>query len=56
MTISTAPAKNRPTYVIQLRAEPRVDGIRALRHALKRLLRDYGLRAISVEEHEDLDA
>ena len=40
----------RPVFVLQLRPEPRIDAIKALRAALKRLLRDYGLRCISVEE------
>jgi hypothetical protein len=41
----------RPRYTIVLEPEKHVaDPIRALRAALKRLLRSYGLRAISVEE------
>jgi hypothetical protein len=42
---------DRPRYIITLQAEKHVvDPIRALRAALKRLLRSYGLRAVSVEE------
>jgi hypothetical protein len=42
---------DRPRYTIILEPEKHVvDPIRALRGALKRLLRSYGLRAISVEE------
>ena len=37
----------RPVYVIRLRAEPQVDGIRALRAALKVLGRRFGLKALS---------
>jgi hypothetical protein len=40
----------RPVFVLQLRPEPGVDAIRALRAALKRLLRDHGLRCISATE------
>jgi hypothetical protein len=45
----------RPTFRIELRAEPHVaDTIKALRRALKYLLRTCGLRAISaVELHPD---
>jgi hypothetical protein len=38
-TASTAPAKDRPTFTLQLRPEPGVDPVHALRSALKRLLR-----------------
>jgi hypothetical protein len=35
-------------------AEPRVaDPVRALRHALKRLLRDHGLRVVTIHEQRD---
>jgi hypothetical protein len=40
----------RPIFTIRLRPLPGVDGIRALRAALKALLRRFGLQAISVEE------
>jgi hypothetical protein len=40
----------RPTYVVRLRPQPRVDAIRALRVALKILLRRFGLRAVEVKE------
>jgi hypothetical protein len=36
-------------FVIVLRPAPGIDGIRALRAALKLLLRRFGLRAIKVE-------
>jgi hypothetical protein len=36
------------TFVVRLRAGPKVDAIRALRAALKVLGRWFGLRAISV--------
>jgi hypothetical protein len=38
--------KERPVYVLRLRPEPGIDGARALRFALKRLLRDYGMRCL----------
>ena len=43
-------AKDRPTYRLVLRPEPRVDAIRALRRLLKIALRDCRLRCISIEE------
>ena len=47
----TEPREPRPIFVIALQAEKHVvDPTRALRAALKRLLRSYGLRAVSVEE------
>ena len=49
------PDEPRPTYLIRLRPEPGVDDpIRALRHALKRFLRTYGLKCVSaVEERRE---
>jgi hypothetical protein len=44
-----APSKGSPTFLIRLRAEPGIDPIHALRHALKTLLRRYGLRAVTVD-------
>jgi hypothetical protein len=41
--------KDRPTFIVHLRPEPGIHPIRALRGALKVLLRRFGLRAISVE-------
>jgi hypothetical protein len=41
-----------PTYVIRLRPQPGVDAVRALRAALKVLLRRFGLKAIEVTEEE----
>jgi len=41
-------------YVLKLRALPGVDAIRALRPVLKKLLRQYGLKCVSVSaEHVD---
>ena len=45
----TARLPSRPIYVLRLQPLPCVDGIRALRRALKYLLRACGLRCISVE-------
>jgi hypothetical protein len=42
--------KARPTFTVILRAEPGVNPIRALRLALKFLLRRFGLRAVEVNE------
>jgi hypothetical protein len=43
----------RPTFILHLRPEPHVhDAVKALRAALKLLLRRCGLRATSVEERQ----
>jgi hypothetical protein len=42
-----------PVYVVRLKPRPGVDGIRALRAALKLLGRKYGLRALKVETAPD---
>jgi hypothetical protein len=44
------PAAQRPIYVVVLRPERGIDGVRALRNGLKYLLRACGLRALSVRE------
>jgi hypothetical protein len=36
-------------FIVRLHALPGVDGVRALRAALKTLLRRYGLKCVSVE-------
>jgi len=41
-------ATDRPTFTLELRPEPGVNGIQALRGALKLILRRFGLRAVSV--------
>jgi len=46
------PAADRPTFIIRVRPQPGVDPIKALRAALKTLLRRYGLRALEVTEEE----
>jgi hypothetical protein len=51
MDNTTTPAKSRPVFTLKLRPEPGIDPVHALRHALKRLLRTYGLRCVSVEEN-----
>jgi hypothetical protein len=50
-TTTTEPAGERATFTLVLRPEPGVDPVHALRSALKRLLRQYGLRCISAEEN-----
>ncbi len=46
MTDKTA----RPIYVLKLQALPNVDEIRAVRAALKVLLRRFGLRCVGITE------
>jgi hypothetical protein len=41
---------DRPHYVLVLRPEPGVDGLRALRALLKFALRPLGLRCVKIEE------
>jgi hypothetical protein len=42
-----------PIYVLRLRPEPHVvDPIRALRHALKELLRIHGIRALQIDQEK----
>ena len=49
ITMTTA---TRSTFVLMIRPEARVvEPIRALRRALKTLLRTHGLRCVAVEEH-----
>jgi hypothetical protein len=43
-------ASARESYVLILRPEPGIDGIRALRAALKYLLRRFGLRVVKISE------
>lgn len=45
-------ASPRPTFTVRLRPEPGVDAMRALRAALKVLLRRFGLKAIDIKEEE----
>lgn len=48
---STSPPRRqagRPEFHLTLRPEPGVDGVQALRAALRRLLRDHGLRATRI--------
>ena len=44
-----AKPEGRPTYHLIVRAEPRVDEVRALRALLKMMLRRFGLRCLSVK-------
>jgi hypothetical protein len=39
-----------PVYIIAVTPRPGVDDIRALRWALKAMLRRFGLRCLSIEE------
>ncbi len=41
---------SRSVFALELRPEPGVDGVQALRAVLKRLLRDHGLRCLTVRE------
>jgi len=50
-TAGTKPtAKERPTFTLELRPEPGVDPVLALRALLKVTLRRFGLRCISANE------
>jgi hypothetical protein len=40
----------RPVFVLRVRAEPHVEGIRALRWLLKTMLRRFGLRCIEANQ------
>jgi hypothetical protein len=42
----------RPVFVLALRPEPHVDGLKALRAGLKTLLRRHGLRCTGLEVYE----
>ena len=53
MTMAIArpePRKQRAHYVLVLEPLPHVDAIRNLRWVLKRLIRQFGFRCLSVEE------
>jgi hypothetical protein len=45
----SARTPDRPIYVLQVQPLPRVDGVQALKRALKYMLRVCGLKCISVE-------
>jgi hypothetical protein len=42
-----------PVYIIRLKPRKGVDGIRALKGALKVLLRRFGLRAVKIETEDE---
>jgi hypothetical protein len=45
--------RERPTFIVELRPEPKVDDpVRALRALLKTALRRFKLRCVSVEEKQ----
>ena len=44
------PPQGRPIYIVRLRPLPGIDAERALRAALKVLLRRFGLQAVEVRE------
>jgi hypothetical protein len=45
-------AADRPIFILRLRPEPGVAGLRALRAALKVLLRRFGLKVVDIKEEE----
>ena len=45
------PAKERPTFTLELRPDPGVDPVLALRALLKVTLRRFGMRCISAREN-----
>ena len=47
---------SRRVFILHLRPEPRIDAIRALRGALKTLLKLYGLRAVRLYREPAPDA
>jgi hypothetical protein len=55
MTADTAKptAKDRPTFTLELRPEPGVDPVLALRALLKVTLRHFGMRCISARENQE---
>jgi hypothetical protein len=46
-------SKERAIFVLKLRALPGVDGIKALRQALKMLLRQHQLKCIELREEQN---
>jgi hypothetical protein len=43
----------RPIFILRIRPEPHVDDpVRALRHALKKLLRAYGIRVLKIDQEK----
>jgi hypothetical protein len=50
MTATTKPVKDRPTFTLELRPEPGVDPVLALRALLKVALRRFGLRCVAARE------
>jgi hypothetical protein len=48
------PAADRPVYKLLVRAEPGVDGVRALRWLLKGMLRRFGLRCLDIRREPPL--
>jgi hypothetical protein len=44
--------EQRPIFLVRLRPEKDIDGVRSLRLALKFLLRRFHLRCVSVEQDE----
>jgi len=44
------PAKERPTFTLELRPEPGVDPVLAVRALLKIALRRFGLRCVAARE------
>jgi hypothetical protein len=44
---------NRPTYVLTLRPEKGIDGLRATKALLKFALRKFGLRVVTMKEQPD---
>jgi len=47
------PAKERPTFTLELRPEPGVDPVLALRALLKIALRRFGLRCVAARENQE---
>jgi hypothetical protein len=49
-------SKERPVFILEVRAEPGVDAIRALRWLLKSMRRRFGLRCVSARQENSASA
>jgi len=50
--LSRPSAKSRPIFILEFRAQPGIDAIRAVKALLKFSLRRFGLKAVSVSERQ----
>ena len=52
-TTARSTAEDRPVFVLEMRAEPGIDPVHALRATLKVALRRHGLRCIAASEKSE---